>query len=259
MSSAAISVQGIRFAYDKNEIYNDFSLDIPENSIFFIMGINGCGKTTLLKNICSFLRVDSGSIEIQGKNQFAYDSKALARIIAYVPQMIRLNSDFTVKDYLVLGRTPYKDFCAAMDAGDYAIVEKYTKKLGLTGLLEKEFNTLSGGQKQIVAICRAMVQETPIIIMDEPMSALDLGRQADFLTLIMNLKSAGKTVVLTSHNPNHALALGNHCDVCFIHKKKIIGVGPCGNVLSQNNIRAIFGEKVIFDEGAKSVRFHITP
>lgn len=257
MSNTAISVQNISFAYDKNKIYNGFSLDIPENSIFFIMGINGSGKTTLLKTICSFLTVDSGTIEIQGKNQFEYDSKALSKIIAYVPQTISLSSDFTVKDYLVLGRTPYKGFCSAMNDDDYGIVEKYTKKLGLLGFLEKGFNTLSGGQKQIVAICRAMIQETPIIIMDEPMSALDLGRQADFLALIMDLKSAGKTIVLTSHNPNHALALGNNCSVCFIHEKKIIGAGPCSDVLSQNNIRTIFGEKVIFDKKTKSVCFNI--
>ena len=257
MSNTAISIQNISFAYDSNRIYDSFSLDVPEYSVFFIMGINGCGKTTLLKIICSFLKVDAGKVLVEGKTLSDYDSKSLAKVIAYVPQTIHLNSDFTVKDYLALGRTPYKGFCEAIDDKDYEIVEGYAIKLGLQDLLEKEFNTLSSGQKQMVAICRALIQETPIIVMDEPMSALDLGKQADFLSLVTDLKDEGKTIILTSHNPNHALALGNKCSVCFIHEKKILGVGDCMSVLTQDNIRSIFGEKVRFDEVTKSVCFDI--
>lgn len=257
MSDNAIKVNNISFAYEKNPIYDGFSLDIPQNSIYFIMGINGCGKTTLLKIICSFLKVDAGCIEIEGKVLPEYDSKALARTIAYVPQILNLNSDFTVKDYLALGRTPYKGFCDAIDKNDYKIVEEYAANLDLLELLEKEFNTLSGGQKQMVSICRALIQETPIIIMDEPMSALDMGKQAEFLALIADLKHKGKTIILTSHNPNHALALSDDCQVCFIHNKTLLGVGDCTKVLSKENIHTVFGDKVDYDSDTRSVIFNV--
>ena len=257
MSDKAVSINNISFSYEKKPIYKEFSLDISANELFFIMGVNGCGKTTLLKILCSFLSVDSGDVYIHGKRINEYDAKSLSKVVSYVPQILNLSSDFIVKDYLALGRTPYKRIFDSLDNDDYSIVEKYAVELGVDNLLDIEFNTLSGGQKQNVAIARALIQETPIIILDEPMSALDLGKQADFLSLLLRLKEDGKTVILTSHNPTHAMALGDVCKVCLIEQGTILGLGNCTDVLTQNNVSRIYGDKVSISMSGSAVEFHL--
>lgn len=257
MTKNVISIRNICFAYDKIPIYNNFSLDIDEGDIFFIMGINGCGKTTLLKIIGSFLKIDSGKIQIDGRSLESFDSKSLAKVVAYVPQTVSLNSEFLVMDYLSLGRTPYKDLYASINAADYKIIEHYASTLGIEELLDISFNSLSGGQKQLVAIGRALVQETPIIILDEPMSSLDLGRQADFLSLIIRLKKEGKTIILTSHNPDHALAIKESCKICLLHKGTIVSLGDYKTVFTPENIRMVFGDKIFVDTENGSFSFNI--
>lgn len=257
MSDIAVSLQKIDFAYDKKQIYKDFSIDISTNDIFFIMGINGCGKTTLLKIICSFLPVSRGKIIINGKDIKQLDSKSFSRIVSYVPQTINLSSDFLVKDYLAMGRTPYKKFYSSIDESDYQVVEKHAKEFDIENLLGVNFNSLSGGQKQIVAICRAIIQETSIIIMDEPMSALDLGKQAEFLSLLLRLKEQGKTIILTSHNPNHALAIKEYCKTCLLIDGSILACGNATDVLTKENFERIFGNKIYLDINSNSIVFNI--
>lgn len=257
MTNNCISIKDIDFSYERNKVYEQFSLDIGLNDIFFIMGVNGCGKTTLLKIICAFLKVNRGIVEVDNKKIEQYENKEFSRVIAYVPQTIHLNSDLLVKDYLAMGRTPYKSFYAGINDQDYKIVEKYAIELGIESILDVDFNTLSGGQKQNVAICRALVQETPIIIMDEPMSALDIGKQAEFLSLILKLKKEGKTIILTSHNPNHALALEGESTVCLIDDGKILGLGNPVRVLNEENIHKLFGDDVKVDKINNMVGFNI--
>ena len=257
MTKKSIQIRDVSFAYDEHKIYEGFSVDIENNDIFFFMGINGCGKTTLLKLVNALLTPQSGDIFVNGKRIKKYDSKSLARVMAYVPQIIHLNSDFLVKDYLALGRTPYKNFYSSLSLDDYKIVEKYSKELGIENLLDTDFNSLSGGQKQNVAICRALVQETSIIVLDEPMSALDMGKQADFLALILRLQAAGKTIVLTSHNPNHVLAIKDKCRVCLLDDGKILGLGRYQDVLSEANIDRIYGDKVVVDKDNKVIMFNV--
>ena len=173
-----------------------------------------------------------------------------------MPQIINLNNDFLVKDYIVLGRAPYIPFGSNPSEIDYAKVEEYAKIFAIDEFLDVNFNTLSGGQKQIAAIVRAMVQETPIIVLDEPMSALDMGKQAEFLSLVLKLRKEGKTIILTSHNINHAFAIKDDCEICLIHEQKMIGHGLYQDVLSEENINAIYGDNVKL-ESSGNISFNI--
>ena len=122
--------------------------------------------------------------------------------------------------------------------------------------LNLNFNQLSGGQKQLVTITRALIQETPIVILDEPMSALDIGKQAEFLCTIQKLqKDLGKTLILTSHNPNHALQ--NDCNVCLIHERKVLQYGKNKEVLNAENIQKVYGSKVKIEPNNANVVFNI--
>lgn len=253
MSNVVISISDVNFSYSKKRIYSNLNLDIYDNEITYIMGNNGCGKTTLLKLICQFLMVQEGKIEVLGNDVSKLDSKSFARYVSYVPQIIHQNIDFMVKDYLVMGRNPYLKLSSSPSMSDYYLVEKYAKQMKIEDILESNFNELSGGQKQMVTITRALIQETPIIIMDEPMSALDIGKQAELLLTINELKKNGKTIILTSHNPNHALQC--NCNVCLIDKGHIIGYGKSINVLTRQNIESVYGSNVTIEKG--NVRFNL--
>lgn len=253
----AIEIDKIDFSYEHHSIYKDLTFSIPENQITYIMGNNGCGKTTLLNIITGFLLPSSGTIRVLGHDIRDLSSKELAKRIAYVPQMIRQNIDFCVKDYLAFGRSPYLKFGCGPTDKDYAVVEKYALSMGISEYLGLNFNQLSGGQKQLVSITRALIQETPIVILDEPMSALDIGKQAEFLCTLQRLKNdLGKTIVLTSHNPNHALQ--NECNICLIHERKILRYGKNTEVLNEYNIQQVYGTKVKLEKDKGNVVFNIS-
>ena len=255
MIEPAVSIEEIRFSYGQRNIYEHFSLAIPENDILFVMGVNGCGKTTLLKILCGFLRIQAGKVHVKGRSIYDYSQKAFAQLVSYVPQTLNLTADFLVKDYLVLGRAPYKAFGASYTDEDYLCAEKYAQQLSLVQLLDTPFQHLSGGQKQNVAICRALIQETPILVLDEPMSALDIGHQAAFLALLQELKKAGKTIVLTSHNPNHALCFDS--SVCLLQDGKKIGLGKASDVLDNEAVAAVYGGnlRILESGGSRNLVF----
>lgn len=154
-----------------------------------------------------------------------------------------------------MGRSPYIKFGLSPSKADFEIVEKYAEKLGICDILTSTFNELSGGQKQVVAITKALIQETPIIVMDEPMSALDIGKQAEILILINQLITESKTIILTSHNPNHALL--TNCKVCLINEGQVISYGLNKNVLTPENLEKVYGKNVKLDKTTNSVCFNL--
>ncbi len=254
MSSIAIRFENVSFSYDKKLVLNDLSLEVKEKNIFFLMGNNGSGKTTLLKNIMGFLLPKSGKIFINNKDVSELDYKTLSKMISYVPQAIRLNTDFKVIDYLSLGRTPHSGVLNRLKDSDYDLIDHYANLFELENIYDCEFNKLSGGQKQLVAIVRSLIQDTSIIVLDEPMSALDIGKQAELLKAMRLFANNGKTIIMTTHNPNHALSIES--EVCFLKDGKIEAIGRSEDVIDENLILTIYGPNIVLDHGLyKSVVF----
>ncbi len=251
---ATVHIEDICFTYETDMVLKHINMDITPNRVCFVMGNNGSGKTTLLKNLMGFLVPQTGKIKINNADISSFDRKALSRLVSYVPQAIHLNTDFSVIDYISLGRTPYMGFSNKLQKTDYDIIEKYAVELGVNGIYSVQFNNLSGGQKQMVAITRSLVQETPLIILDEPMSALDIGKQVDLLKLIGKLAQKGRTVIMTSHNPNHALALES--DSCFLQNGEIVAYGRSEEIIQETMLKRIYGENItINSSGMRSVVF----
>lgn len=238
-----VSINDICFAYESNMVLKNISMNIKQNRICFIMGNNGSGKTTLLKNITGFLIPQSGNVIINDLDISKVDKKTLSKYVSYVPQAIHLNTDFSVFDYLSLGRTPYLKLTDKLSENDYQIIEEYSTKLGIDDLYDIPFNKLSGGQKQMVCIARSLIQETSVIVLDEPMSALDLGKQAELLKYLFKLSKVGKTFIMTTHNPNHALVVDS--DSCFIQHGKIISYGKSSEIIDCSLLNRIYGNDII--------------
>ena len=238
-----IEVDNLNFSYGKTNVLREFTLKVNAGDIMCLMGRNGCGKTTLIDCILGFNHVDS-SIKILGQELNSLSRIEIAKKISYVQQIALNDSMLEVYDYLLLGRIVHKKIYESVNETDVEIVEKVTKELGIDEWLQKNVNQLSGGEKQLVMIARALIQDTPIIIMDEPTSALDFGNQSIFLSLIKRLQESGKTVIFTTHNPNHALAID--ASVCLIDNGRCIKSGKARECLDEETLHKVYGKGINF-------------
>ena len=245
------------FSYEKEMVLKHISLAVEKQRICFVMGVNGSGKTTLLKCLMGFLLPQAGKISIDGSNVADADKHAMSKLVSYVPQAIHLNTDFSVIDYLTLGRTPHLGFSGRMEKDDYDLIDHYSLWLGINQYYNIPFNKLSGGQKQMIAIARSLIQDTPLLVLDEPMSALDIGKQVDLLKVLNQLASEGKTIVLTTHNPNHALAIES--ESCFLKSGEVLAAGKSCDVIKEDLIQEVYGENITIheDDKAKTVVFNM--
>lgn len=234
-----IEIKQLKFCYGSNNVLNDISAEINDGSLTAIIGLNGAGKSTLFKCMSKQIPVDNGDILINGKSINRYSFKEYAKIVSFVPQLSSASLvDCKVRDFLVEGRTPYLSAFAVPGIKEYEFSEKIALEMGIEQYLGIDFNKLSGGQQQLVLLTRALVQDTQIILMDEPMSALDLKNQSFLLKVIKRLSEEGKTVIFSTHNPNHALLLG--CNTMLLQCGRIIGHDTAEKCLTENNLRSVF-------------------
>lgn len=239
----AISVDDIRFGYDKNApVINDLTFSIEEGSINAILGSNGCGKTTLLDCLIGFNKPQVGIVSVFGKNITEISHREFAEFISYVPQNTEINMDYRVSEFILFGRTCHLGFGESPGGEDNDVMKRSAERFNITHLLDKDINKVSGGERQLCYLARAICQESKIIIMDEPTSALDFGNQAKFLRLISGLKEEGKTVIFTTHNPNHVMELG--CNVLMMKDGKIMAEGQSKDVMTEENVSALYGEGI---------------
>lgn len=255
--SCILEVKDLSFSYSVGvPVLKHVSLQLEHGDIMMLMGPNGCGKTTLMKLILRLLPAAPQPIMIQGRSQSDYSTAELARTIAYVPQMGGgMDCDYSVREFLLMGRAPHIGVFQLPSRLDYEIVERSAEECGIAELLEIPVRQLSGGQYQLVTIARTLVQEAELIIMDEPLSALDLRNQARMLKMLLRLRDRGNTVLLSTHDPNHALAL--HCTVCSFLDGTIRTCGPVDNVFTVGLLASMYGEDVALQTAGtqKSVVF----
>lgn len=238
-----IKIHHITFGYGPKTVLDDVSLTIKPNSLTALVGLNGAGKSTLFRCLTKQNQVCSGYITVNGKNIDNYSVHAYAKLVSVVPQLSSIKQiDCRVRDFLVEGRTPYLSTFAVPGKAEYQFSEMVAKKMEIDHFLDKDFSKLSGGEQQLVLLTRALVQDTPIILLDEPMSALDMSNQAFLLKVIKQLSSEGKTVIFSTHNPNHALLLG--CDVVMLRNGTVLSHDAAERCFTQENLCQLFGKNV---------------
>lgn len=252
----ALEIKELSYSYTEGvPVLNQVSLQLQCGEIMMLMGPNGCGKTTLLKLILGLLPAKPKQIIVRDRPQETYSTIELAQEIAYVPQSESgANCDYSVREFLLMGRTPHIGLFAAPSREDYQLVEKCAAECGVAALLNTPVRYLSGGQYQLVTIARALVQGSELIVMDEPLSALDLRNQAETLKMLLRLKENGKTILLSTHDPNHALAID--CTVCGFLRGTIGFCGQASSVLTTDSVSAMYGNDITVWENREGK--HIT-
>lgn len=233
MSSEALNVKDLFCGYGKTDILKGISFEVKRGEFVGIVGANGCGKTTLLKALIGLLPVRRGEIDIYGKKISEMNRKELSRKVALVPQMMEPIKGFTVSEMILLGRTPYFERFSFETEDDHAVKRWVIQELKMEDMADTPVTNLSGGEFQRVAIARALAQEPRLMLLDEPISHLDIRYQVKILQLLRRIRQT-RTVIATFHDLNMA---ARFCQRLILMKNgTIIAAGKPDEVLSRENI-----------------------
>lgn len=236
----AIHFENLHFSYDETEILHGVSADLPAGDIYALFGPNGSGKTTLLKCLAGLLKPQEGGITICGRALHRGNPRETSRLLSYVPQEHQLSFPFSVREIVLMGRTPHLGGVRGPKAEDVQMAKNAIAQVGITDLAERPYTQLSGGQRQLVMIARALAQDTPVVILDEPTSALDFKNQIHIWKMLSMLKAQGKTVIVCTHDPNHVLWF---CDtVLVLCQGRLLRQGPVREVMVNELLNQLYGD-----------------
>jgi iron complex transport system ATP-binding protein len=228
MSDVAISFEDLSYAYQPGRwVFRNYSASINKGQVFSLLGPNGRGKTTLLKLLLGALKVNGGRVSVNGRT-------------AFVPQLFHVDFDYTVLDMVLMGRARAIGLFAQPSRQDEDAAFAALDRFDMAGFARRPFQELSGGQRQMVILARALAAEADILILDEPASSLDFKNQSRILDWIGRLAHQdGLTVVFTTHHPHHALAVADVALLMFGEAR--FTKGPASVVLTEDNMIALYG------------------
>lgn len=240
--SVVLSAENLHFDYGKREILQGISLELKEGAIVSLLGPNGTGKSTLIKLLLGLLAPKIGNIELYGKNLAKYGVKERAKTVAYVPQSSSVAFAFSALDVVLMGRISRQSWFSNPNQKDKEIALSSMKRLGVAHLANRPYPTMSGGEKQLTLIARALAGEAKILIMDEPVSGLDYGNQLRLLETIVSLSNEGYSFLKSTHFPEHAMIIGG--ETVAIKGGAVIGEGKSTEVITDALIDILYGAKV---------------
>jgi iron complex transport system ATP-binding protein len=239
-----LNVNGIECRYGSNKILSDITIEVKPGCFLGIIGPNGSGKTTLLKSISRVLKPHGGSVLIDKEDIYKLNPKMVAQKMAVVPQFSNVGFDFSVMDVVLMGRNPHMGDFQMETAKDVEIARKAMELTNTWKFANRPINQLSGGEAQRVIIARAIAQEPKILLLDEPMSHLDIINQIELMDLVKGLcVKNGLAVLAVIHDLNMA---SRYCDMILMLKEgKIYALGPVNEVMTTQNIQNVFGVDAI--------------
>jgi iron complex transport system ATP-binding protein len=238
-----LSVAGVHFQYPSRPVLKGVSFDLPMGKILGVLGVNGAGKSTLLKCLNKILRPEKGSVLLDGEDLLKMSGNEVARALGYVPQKYG-EERLTVYDTVLLGRKPYIRWAAAET--DFQVVERVLQVMHLEDYAMRPIHELSGGEMQKVIIARALAQEPKVLLLDEPISSLDLKNQLEVMELICRVVEDQRlSAILAIHDINLALRFADR--LLFLKEGKVYAVADRRAVTSRV-IREVYGVEVILQE-----------
>ena len=242
-----IEVKDLHFAYKNNKVLSGVDFKLYKGEVISLLGPNGCGKSTFIRLVLKLIE-GKGDIKLNGTPLKNCSHREIASHIAYIPQYHNVPFNYTVLEMVIMGRISKLGMFASPSAIDIQKSEEALLRVGIDDLKNRPFGQLSGGQKQLVLLARALAQEVNFFIMDEPVNGLDYGNQIRLLELIKSLAKEGYTFLKTTHYPDHALLVSTR--IVVMNGGKIVADGAPHEVIHPAMIREIYGvESDIIEHG----------
>ena len=231
-------IKNLTCRYENATVLEDFSTRLEEGSLCALMGRNGAGKTTLLRCCMNLMKQMSGEITLGGVDLHGLNVVEASKLVAYVPQEHSAAFPFSVKDVVLMGRTPHLSSGISVAQKHYDRVEEALSLVGISELAGRPYTNISGGQRQLALLARAWVQDTKLILLDEPTASLDIDNQLKIWSILQQMAAEGKVLLVSTHHPEHALW---YCDqVVVLDKKKKLADGHPKKVLNQDILNQLF-------------------
>lgn len=235
----AIEARALAVGYGSRQVSADISLAIAAGEVLCLLGPNGCGKTTLFKTLLGLLPPQAGEVRIFGQPITGWSRAAFARLVGYVPQAHAGIFPFTVEDIVLMGRTARIGRFAAPSRHDREISAGCLEILGIVHLRQRIYTTISGGERQLALIARALAQQPVLLVMDEPTASLDFGNQIRVLEHIGHLRAQGIAVLMSTHQPEHALRVADR--IALLAPGCIVGIGAAAEIATPANLATLYG------------------
>jgi iron complex transport system ATP-binding protein len=241
-----LEARDLSIGYRNHLVGSDIALTLSAGEVLVLLGPNGAGKTTLFRTLLGLQRALGGAVLLEGRAIDRMRPAEIARHMAYVPQAHATEFSYTALDVVLMGRTARLGTFSSPGAADEKIAHEKLAALGIGDLADHDYTRISGGQRQLTLIARALAQEAPILVMDEPTASLDFGNQAMVLGRIRDLAREGYGIVLSTHDPDHALLVGTR--VAIIADGGLRAVGAPQEVVTAEMLSAIYRTEVIVED-----------
>jgi iron complex transport system ATP-binding protein len=240
MSAPRLEARGISVAFpSRGSVLSDLSFAASAGTVTAVLGPNGAGKTTLLDVCLGWRRPDRGTVLLDGRPLGSWGRGEQARTMSLVPQRENVRFDFSVTDYVLLGRSPHLPTLGVPGSADRAIVRDALRTVGISGFAGRSIATLSGGEYQLMLIARSLAQRSTVLLLDEPASQLDPAHRQRVTALLRRLADRGMTVVYTSHDPQAAAAAAD--TVHLLRRGRFAFSGSPRRTLTAEALRAVYG------------------
>jgi iron complex transport system ATP-binding protein len=234
--------QGLSIGYSDRLVGRNLDVAVQTGEVLALLGPNGSGKTTLLKTLLGLLAPKAGDVQLDGRTLNNYRSRDRARLMAYVPQSHQATFAFTVETVVLMGRIAHGNLFSRPTAADRAVAARSLERFGIAHLRERPYTMISGGERQLALLARALAQEPQFIVLDEPTASLDFGNQGKVMREIRSLAASGHGVLFTTHDPNHAMRAADRA--FLLRDGTRIAEGVVGAVLNREQLMALYDAPV---------------
>ena len=234
-----LEIENLYGGYGKEDIVKGITAHADAGEILCLVGPNGCGKTTLFRLILGALKATSGKVLIDGKDTSQLSQKELAKLVAYIPQYHTPIYEYTVLEIVLMGRVSHFSAFDQPSAADREAAFSALEKINAAHLANEKYTDLSGGQRQLILIARAICQEAKIFVMDEPAANLDYANHQLLMDVIVDLAQKGYLVVMSTHSPEHPASIGSK--VLMMKSGKVASFGPPEKVITSQNLENVYG------------------
>lgn len=237
-----LQARALSFGFPGRTVGRDVSFTLDAGEILCLLGPNGSGKTTLFRTLLGLIPKQAGSMEMDGKALESLPRREVARIAGYVPQGHSAYFSFSLREFVLMGRTSRLGAFSAPGRRDLEIAERSLDALGIVNLAQRPITEVSGGERQLALVARALAQEPKILVMDEPTASLDFGNQLRVLERIRALARTGISILYSSHDPDHAFLAGDRA--LLLAEGRALEFGAPRQVIRSDTLQRLYGVSV---------------